>query len=161
MERVSVIASAIALAALAALALGGAVTANIPPLTIETSSARDQRHEQRLPQQLAKVDEALGRKDFSKAIFEWRDAYGLALGSRRWEAMVEVGDAAVRIDKLTGLPSGYPTAFRAEARQAYLRALFQARSARSQDGIQRVAQAFEALGDREMAMRARAIVVAR
>lgn len=161
MERASMIASVVALAALAAIALGGAVTSSFPPLAIEPPSAREQRHERLLPQQLLKVNEALARKDVTRAVFEWRDAYGVALGSRRWESMLEVGDAAVRIDTLAGFPSGHPTAFRAEARQAYLRALFQARSAGSQEGIQRVAQAFEALGDREMAARARAIVVPR
>jgi hypothetical protein len=39
--------------------------------------------------------------------------------------------------------------------------LFQARRERSQEGVTRVADAFDALGDADTAARARAIVVAR
>ena len=105
---------------------------------------------------LAAVDEALARKDVSRAIYLWRDAHSVALGSRRWDAMTAVGDAAVRIDAATG-PLGRPTGFRAEARQAYLRALFDARAAREHEGIERVADAFAALGDTKMAAQARAL----
>ncbi len=66
-----------------------------------------------------------------------------------------MGDAAVRIDAR----EDEGTAFRAEARQAYLLALFRARDARAPEGIARVADAFAALGDREMAARARAVRV--
>src|SRR6185369_15708228 len=100
-----------------------------------------------LPIRLAAVDEALARRDMSRAVLEWRDAYGVALRSRDWAAMVSVGDAAVRIDRIARLPSDHPTGFRAEARQAYLRALVDAR----------VADAFDALGDAEMAGRVRTL----
>ena len=160
MERASIIVSVV-LASLAAIGFGAVATSSVSLPTFETPIAREERHERLFPQQLEEVKAAIARKDVSRAILEWRDAYGLALGSRRWETMVEVGDAAVRIDALAGLPSGHPTGFRAEARQAYLRALFQARSARSPAGIERVAAAFAALGDKEMAARARAIVVTR
>jgi hypothetical protein len=158
MERASIIASLV-LASLAAIGFGAVATSSVSLPAFETSIAREERHERLFPQQLAEVNAAIARKDVSRAILEWRDAYGLALGSRRWETMVEVGDAAARIDALAGLPSGHPTGFRAEARQAYLRALFQARSVRSPAGIERVAAAFAALGDKEMAARARAVVV--
>ena len=160
MERVSISASVV-LASLAAIVFGTVATSSLIPPAFETPTAREQRHERLLPQQLAEVREAVARKDASRAILEWRAASGLALGTRRWEAMVDVGDAAVRIDVLAGLPSGHPTGYRAEARQAYLRALFLARSARSQEGIERVAEAFAALGDTEMAARVRAVVVTR
>lgn len=108
-------------------------------------------HERALPVRLAAIDEALARRDMSRAVFEWRDAYGVALRSRRWEAMADVGDAAVRIDAVVSRPTGHPSGFRAEARQAYLRALLDARAAGSPEGIHRAAAAFAALGDAEMA----------
>ena len=160
MERASLIASIVALAGLAAVAFGGVAASTSPWGTFE-ADAREHRYERLLPQHLAAIDAAIARKDLGKAVFEWRDAYGLALGSRRWEAMADVGDAAVRIDALARRPVGQPTAFRAEARQAYLLALFQARRAKSQTGINRIANAFAALGDTEMAERARAITVTR
>lgn len=107
---------------------------------------------------LAVVEQALARKDMSGAVYAWRDAYGLALGARRWEAMVDVGDAAERIHALGGR-AGHALGFRAEARQAYLRALFLARHAGSRDGIERVSKAFAALGDAEMAARVNAITM--
>jgi hypothetical protein len=64
-------------------------------------------------------------------------------------------------DTLARGPLGHPFGFRAEARQAYLRASFQARSERSQEGVRRAADAFDALGDADTAIRARAILVAR
>jgi hypothetical protein len=109
-----------------------------------------------LPARLAAVDAAIARRDPSRAIYEWRDAYGIALGSRRWEAMVAVGDAATRIDALAPSGSRYPTGFRAEARQAYLRAFLDARAVGSREGIHRAAEAFGALGDADMAARVRA-----
>jgi hypothetical protein len=117
--------------------------------------------ERALPARLAAIDEALARRDLSRAVFEWREAYGVALRSRKWDAMASVGDAAVRIDALARQPSDYPTGFRAEARQAYLRALVDARAARSRDGIVRVADAFAALGDAEMAARLHTLAAAR
>ena len=102
-------------------------------------------------QRVALVDEALARTDLSRATHEWREAYGAALSSRRWDALVEVGDQAVRIAEVSG---GAPQ-FRAEARQAYLNALFRARAQRAVEGMHRVAEAFERLGDSEMAQGAR------
>jgi hypothetical protein len=116
--------------------------------------------ERTLPARLGAIDDAIGRKDVSQAVIEWRDAYGVALRSRQWDAMTAVGDAAVRIDGIARQPSGYPTGFRAEARQAYLRALVDARAARSREGIERVAEAFAALGDAEMAARVRTLAAA-
>jgi hypothetical protein len=115
--------------------------------------------EARLPlsQRMARLDNAIARRDVSRATSEWRDTFSLALGARRWEAMADMGDAAVRIDALAAGRDGRPTGFRAEARQAYLRALFQARSQQAPEGIERVAQAFASLGDVEMATRSRAL----
>ena len=99
------------------------------------------------------VERAVSRGDVSAAISAWRRAYGEASRSRRWEALLAVGDAAVLIDDA----SGGRQAFRAEARRAYLAALFRARAAGSHDGMRRVSAAFAALGDGEMAERARAM----
>jgi hypothetical protein len=107
-----------------------------------------------LSQRLASLDAAIADGDRSRAIYEWRDAYALAFGTRQWAPMATVGDAALRIDSQTGDPTG----FRAEARQAYLLALFRARDARTAEGVARVAEAFDALGDAEAAARARAIL---
>ena len=102
-------------------------------------------------QRVALVDEALARVDLSRATHEWREAYGAALRSRRWDALVEVGDRAVRIAEV----AGGSTHFRAEARQAYLNALFRARAQRAVEGMHRAAEAFARLGDSEMAQGAR------
>ena len=101
-------------------------------------------------QRVVLVDQALAEGNLSRAIYEWREAYHAAIGSRRWDALVAVGDAAVRID-VTG---GLATRFRAEARHAYLEALFRARGQGSAEGVLRAANAFERLGDREAAAQA-------
>ena len=105
---------------------------------------------------LAAVDAALARKDVSRAIYLWRDAHGIALGLRRWDAMAAVGDVAMRIDAATS-PLGRPTGFRAEARQAYLRALLDAHAAGELEAIDLIADAFTGLGDAKMAAQARAL----
>ena len=102
-------------------------------------------------ERVAVVDEALARADLSGAIDAWREAYGTALRSRRWDALAEVADRAVRIGEV----AGGSTPLRAEARQASLNALFRARAQRSVEGMHRAAEAFERLGDVEVAQRAR------
>ena len=124
-----------------------------------TSRADTPRGVPLLADRLAAVDHALANKDVSTAIYAWRDAHSLALGARRADAMADVGDAAVRIDAIVATPPGHVLGFRAEARQAYLRALFLARRQRSQDVVDRIAKAFAGLGDTEMAARVQAITV--
>ena len=99
------------------------------------------------------IDQALGDGNLSRAFYEWREAYGDAFRSGRWEALADVGDAAVRIEAAAGRHSGY----RAEARRTYLAALLRARAQESAMGAMRVAEAFSRLGDTEMAERARRI----
>jgi hypothetical protein len=96
---------------------------------------------------LASVDRALAANDLGLASRRWRDAYGAALRSQRWEAMVAAGDAALRIGRAAGTMSG----FDAEARQCYLTALFRARAQQSLDGVLLAAEAFGQLGDLEVA----------
>jgi hypothetical protein len=93
--------------------------------------------------------ETLGR-----AATEWREAYREALRSRRWETLLEVGDRAAEIAAREASPE-----FRAEARRAYLAALFRARALRSAEGVRRVAEAFASLGDREVADQVRRVLV--
>ena len=92
---------------------------------------------------IRQVDDALAKHDLSAAERAWHNAYAAALGSRRWEGMVEVGDAVRRI----GATGGSRTAAHARARRIYLTALFRARQQGSLDGVLRAAEAFSALGD--------------
>ncbi len=61
--------------------------------------------------------------------------------------MVEVGDATLRVGEV----SGYRKVSEAKARRLYLQAFIRARQQGSIDGLLRTAQAFSALGDREVA----------
>ena len=152
--------SVVMVVGVAGVALGNLAAERNRGAQLERASASP-RTAPTLAERIGAVDRALARKDMSAAVYAWGDAYSLALGARRWDAMVEVGDAAVRIDALADSPPGYLIGFRAEARQAYLRALFLARHARSEDGIERVARAFAALGDTDMAARVHTITVTR
>jgi hypothetical protein len=96
---------------------------------------------------VAVVDRALAVADVSGAVRAWHDAYGAALASGQWEALVEVGDAFVRIGDAAASAAGS----RSNARQAYLAALVRAQRDGSADGARRVARAFEALGDHAVA----------
>ena len=147
----------VAVTTVAGLVLGGLA----PDGSSTTSLARpisDYRSEPALPQQVAAMDAALGRMDLGRAHYEWREAYGVALRGRRWDAMAAVGDAAMRADALARGPLGHSTGFQAEARQAYLRALFQAHREGSPEGVIRIADALAALGDTDVAAHARGMV---
>lgn len=96
-----------------------------------------------------RMDEALSNKDVSAAELAWHAAYLSALRSRRWEGLLEVGDASLRIGEVARSPE----AVRPKARRLYLSALFRARSQGSLDGVLRTAEAFAALGDREVVER--------
>ncbi|HET9488407.1 MAG TPA: hypothetical protein VFR64_01440 [Methylomirabilota bacterium] len=88
---------------------------------------------------LQAMDDALAAGDRRVADWALREAHWAALGSRRWEGMIEVGDAARRAGNIT------------VARTAYMTAAFRARRLRSLEGILSAAQAFAGLGDREAA----------
>ena len=98
-------------------------------------------------QRIALVDGAIERSDLSRAIYEWREAYGAAVRSGRSEGLIAVGDRAIRLAELSS-GSGY---FRTEARYIYMHAAFRARAERSRDTILRIVDAFEKLGDAERA----------
>jgi len=93
------------------------------------------------------VDEALARGDVSDAVRSWQDAYGVAVASRRWQALLAAGDAFVRI----GQVSGHAEGARPNARHAYMAALMQAERQRSVVGVLAIGRAFAALGDRDIA----------
>ena len=98
-------------------------------------------------QRVALVDAALGRADLSRAIYEWREAYGAAVRSGRSEGLIAVGDRAIRIaERAEG--SGY---FGREARDVYVHSAMRARAERSRDTILGIAGRFEQLGDAERA----------
>lgn len=96
---------------------------------------------------LERVEAALAQRSVSAAELAWHAAYVEALRSRRWEGMLEVGEVYLRIGEVAG--NRKPA--EAKARQAYLAALFRARQQESLDGVLRAAEAFAALGDREVA----------
>jgi hypothetical protein len=102
-------------------------------------------------ERLGRLDEAIEMRSVSRAVYEWREAYGEALRSRDWTALVAVGDRGDRMDGLVP-KSGR---FREEARHAYVVALFRARSERSTAGVLAAADSFQRLGDAQVASAAR------
>jgi hypothetical protein len=103
-------------------------------------------------QRIALVDDAIERSQMSRAIYEWREAYGAANRSGGSEGLIAVGDRAVRLAELSS-GSGFLT----EARSIYMHAAFRARAERSRDAILRIVDAFEKLGDAEHAGQVRRI----
>jgi hypothetical protein len=101
----------------------------------------------------ALVDGALGRLDLSRAIYEWREAYGAAQRSGRSEGLIAVADRAVRIAEHAD-GRGY---FLKEARSIYVHAALRARAEGSRDTILSIAERFEHRGDTERAEQVRRI----
>jgi hypothetical protein len=89
-------------------------------------------------QRIALVDDAIERSQMSRAIYEWREAYGAALRSGGSEGLIAAGDRAVRLAELSR--SGY---FLAEARSIHRHAASRARAERSPDAILRTVDALE------------------
>ena len=104
-------------------------------------------------QRIARVDAALARSDLSVAIYEWREAYGAAVRTRRSEALIAAAQRAMRLAEL-GAGSDY---FRRQARHIYMHAALRARGARSPQVILAIAEAFAKLGDTERASQVRRI----
>lgn len=97
---------------------------------------------------LHRLDEAVASGNVSAGERALHEAYTAALGSRRWEGMIEVGHAYLRI----GDASGSRRAAAAKARQSYLTGLFRARQQGSVDGVLLAAEGFHDLGDREVVL---------
>ena len=95
---------------------------------------------------LGKMDQAMERGDLSAADMARHEAYRAAIANRRWEALLDVGDAALRIGEATRSRQ----ALEPEARRLYLSALFRARAERSLDGVLRATESFARLGDRDV-----------
>lgn len=95
---------------------------------------------------LRALDDALAQKSAPAAARAWHEAYLAALASPRWDGMVAVGEASLRLAEVTGQRQ----AGEAKARTAYLAAFFRARQQNAVDGVLRTAQAFADLGDREV-----------
>jgi hypothetical protein len=95
---------------------------------------------------LLQVEQAMARGDFAAAETLWREAYAAALRSRHWEGMIAAGDTY----RALGARAGFREASVAKARQAYLSALFRARSEGSLAGVLITAERFAELGDREV-----------
>ena len=139
------------------LVLGGALRDSCGTTTADRDAPSDLRDEAALAERLAALDAALASRNLSRAVYEWRDAYGLALRARGWEAMAAVGDAAVRVDSVMGGPARRSTGFRLEARRAYVHALLRAQREQSREGVNHIADGFTSLGDTDMAARARTL----
>jgi hypothetical protein len=92
------------------------------------------------------LDSALSRQDVPAARRAVGDAHRMALGSRTWEGMLEVGWAHRRL----GEASGSQRVENARAREAFLSAFVVARAQRSLAGLLGVAEAFDDLADREV-----------
>lgn len=91
------------------------------------------------------MDRALAAGSISGAEMAWRNAYGFAIRSRQWQALVAAGDGSLRIGER--LPVKRP--YRARAAEAWRAALFLARAQHSVDGVLSVAEGFGRLGDGE------------
>jgi hypothetical protein len=148
---------ALTVAGVAGLVLGGALPDSCGTTTGDRDAPGDLRDEAALAERLAALDAALASQNLGRAVYEWRDAYGLALRAGGWEAMAAVGDAAVRVDTVMGGPVGRSTGFRAEARRAYIHALLRAQREQSREGVNHIADGFTSLGDTDMAARARSL----
>lgn len=135
----------------AAVALGGLAAAS---LTLEDRELRRvdwlgalENDDVSWASALTAFDEALARGDASVALRTWSEAHSAALRSRHWEGLLAVGNARLRIEQ-SAVPE---SAAVAKAREAYLAALFRARQEGSLEGVMRAAEAFDALGDVEVA----------
>ena len=99
---------------------------------------------------IAAIDEALAHGDVSRALMLWHPAYVSALYDRRWESLLDVGDARLRIERA----AGFSKIGESRARELYRMALFRAKEHGSAPGVLRAAAAFDALGDHEIAAQA-------
>ena len=96
--------------------------------------------------ELQAVDDAIAARDAGKAQRALQRAYVAAVASRRWDAMLAVGDAARRLAEVGGSRAGGIQ----WARRCYLAALFRARDVRALDGVAEAVERFAGLGDRDI-----------
>jgi hypothetical protein len=115
-------------------------------LAIAEVTATDMSHTTPWTSYIQSAAEALAKQNLMTAERAWNEGYVAALKSRQWQGLVEIGHAALRIGKMNGTEK----ASVAKARTSYLIALFLARHEGSVEGVLGVADAFDALGDREV-----------
>lgn len=100
---------------------------------------------------MARLTATIDRGERYAAVHEWRAAYAIALTTRRWEPLLAVGDTAAR---MAGLEQPREP-FRSDARSAYVVALRVAERTRSAEGLLATAEAFDRLGDGDVARHVR------
>ena len=98
-------------------------------------------------ERITAIGEAVQRGDLATARAAWHDAYRSLRRTRDWQGMAALGDTALEIAGASGARQPWE----ADARQAYLGALFRARAEASLDGVLRATEAFATLGDRDVA----------
>ena len=100
-----------------------------------------------IAERITAIGEAVQRGDLAAARAAWHDAYRSLRRTRDWQSMAALGDTALGIAGASGARQQWE----ADARQAYLGALFRARAEASLDGALRATDAFATLGDRDVA----------
>ena len=98
-------------------------------------------------ERITAIGEAVQRGDLAAARAAWLDAYRSLRRTRDWHGMAALGDTALEVAG----GSGARQPWEADARRAYLGALFRARAEASLDGVLRATGAFATLGDRDIA----------
>lgn len=143
----------IAAFALACLVVSAALLAGNAPAR-QRQVARSAQAAWRAP--LVRADAALASGDARRARQAWEEAYRLAIHARDPEGLLAVGHFSLRIGEATH--EGQSSV--AEARRNFLAAMFQARERRDAEGVARAGEAFDELGDRDVADRAFAVALA-
>ena len=98
-------------------------------------------------ERITAIGEAVHRGDLATARATWDDAYRSLRRTLDWQGMAALGDAALEAASAFGARQPWD----ADARRAYLGALFRARAEASLDGVLRATDAFATLGDRDIA----------
>jgi hypothetical protein len=95
---------------------------------------------------LRELDRGLSAGDLTVADSAWPQAWSAAVASRRWEALIAVGDSTRRLGELSDTRPQSD----AKARRAYRLAYHRAQTEGSLEGLLRAAEAFAELGDRDV-----------
>jgi len=95
---------------------------------------------------LRTAERAVDRGDVRGALQAWEEAHVAAIESSTWEGLLETGRTGLR----TGLLRRGARIDESAARRAFFAALYRACRANSFEGVVRSADAFSALGDREV-----------
>ena len=114
--------------------------AELPVIGGQTPSANS------TAERITVIGEAVQRGDLATARAAWHDAFRSLRRTQDWQGMATLGDTALGIAGASGARQPWE----ADARQAYLGALFRARAEASLDGVLRATDAFATLGDREV-----------